>query len=119
LNAQDVDLGRSEPPYIEATATMPSKLLRDAEKRCDMVRELSEKSEANYRVLSMKVMEQWQASIKKDKTFLKELLRHKTVAFTVKTDGTIEIHGVDEADVPAKLAPARSKRRSARSTANQ
>jgi hypothetical protein len=113
LNAQDVNPGGPEPPCVEATVTMPAKLMNNHEKRCDMVRELSEKSNMNYRLLAMKIMEHLQAQNKKDKSFLKELLRHKSVAFTVKTDGTIAVQGADEADDQAK--PARAKGRTAKS----
>jgi hypothetical protein len=94
LQAQDI--GRSEPPYVEATVTMPTKQLTNAEKRVDMVSALADKSEMNYRLLSLTIMEKWQASIKKDKGFLKNLMKYKTAAFTVHKDGTIEIKGVDD-----------------------
>jgi len=94
LQAQDV--GRSDPPYVEATATMPLKFINNAEKRCGMVSDLAEKSEMNYRLLALKVMEKWQSSIKKDKVFLKNLRKYKTVAFTVHKDGSIEIKGVED-----------------------
>ena len=95
LQAQQ-DIGRSEPPYVEATVTMPTKLLNNAEKRCDMVSDLAEKSEMNYRLLSLKIMEKWQASIKKEKGFLKNLMKYKTVSFTVQKDGSIVISGVED-----------------------
>jgi hypothetical protein len=117
LKAQDIDLGRSEPPYVEATVTMPAKFMSNAEKRCDMVRELSEKCEMNYRLLGGRMMQHWQAQIKKDKTFVKDLLRYKTVAFTVKEDGTIEIKGVEEEEKPAK--PAKTKGRAVKGRSNQ
>lgn len=94
LHAQG--LGRSEPPYVEATATMPFKLINNAEKRCDMVSDLAEKSEMNYRLLALRVMEKWQSSMKADKDFLKNLRQYKTVAFTVHKDGSIAISGVED-----------------------
>lgn len=99
LHAQD--LGRSGPPYVEATVTMPAKLMKNAEKRCEMVSELAEKSEMNYRLLGMKIMEKWQASIKSDKDFLKNLMQYKAVAFTVRKDGSIVIKGVEDSSKKA------------------
>jgi hypothetical protein len=99
LHAQD-DIGRSEPPYVEATVTMPFKLINNKEKRCDMVSDLAEKSEMNYRLLGMKILEEWQSLIKSDKEFLKNLRQHKKVAFTVHKDGSIAIKGVDDAPGP-------------------
>jgi hypothetical protein len=94
LSAQDI--GRSEPPYVEATVTMPTKLINNAEKRCDMVNDLAEKSEMNYRLLGLKIMEKWRSSIKKDKDFARNLMKFKTAAFTVHKDGSIVIEGVEE-----------------------
>lgn len=93
--AQEIDIGRAEPPYVEAKVAMPTKFMQNAEKRRAMVDDLAGKSQMNYRLLGMKIMEQWQASIKKDKTFLHEMMQHPSVAFTVKKDGTILIEGVD------------------------
>ncbi len=107
LHAQD--LGLSGPPYVESTVTIPTKLLNDGEKRCDMVSDLAEKSEMNYRLLAMKIMEKWQDSMKKDKNFLKDLKQCKKVAFTVHEDGSIEIKGVED--------PAGKKRSSKGSSA--
>ena len=90
------DIGRSEPPYVEATATMPFRLITNPEKRPDMVADLAEKSEMNYRLLALKIMEKWQASIRGDKDFLKNLRQYKMVAFTVHKDGSIEIKGVED-----------------------
>ena len=104
LHAQDLNLGRSGPPYIEATVTMPTKLMKNAEKRCDMVSDLAEKSEMNYRVLAMKIMEKWQSSIKNDKDFLKNLMQYKKVSFTVRKDGSIVIKGVADPPPDAKAA---------------
>ncbi|MGO9112064.1 MAG: hypothetical protein ACLP9L_22795 [Thermoguttaceae bacterium] len=83
---------------------MPSKFINNAEKRRDMVSDLAEKSEMNYRLLAMKVMEKWQSSIKNDKSFIKKLRQYKTVAFTVHKDGSIEIKGVE--DTPASESKA-------------
>ena len=74
---------------------MPTKLITNVEKRVDMVTDLAEKSEMNYRLLAMKIMEKWQSSIKNEKEFLKNLRQYKTVSFTVKKDGSIEIKGVE------------------------
>ena len=93
LSAQDI--GRAEPPYVEATVTMPTRLMQNAEKRCTMVEDLADKSQMNYRLLGMKIMEQWQASIKKDKAFLHEMMKHDKLSFTVKKDGSIVIEGVE------------------------
>ena len=90
------DLGNSGPPYVEATETMPTKQINNPEKRCDMVTALAEKSQMNYRVLAMKIMEKWQTSIKSDKTFLKSIYKYKTISFTVHKDGSIEIKGVED-----------------------
>ncbi len=83
LYAQDLALGRTEPPYVEGTVTMPTRLIYNAEKRADMVADLAEKSEMNYRLLALKVMEKWQSSIRSDKEFLKNIRKCKTVSFTV------------------------------------
>jgi len=82
-----------------------------------MVSELAEKSGMNYRVLAMKVMEKWQSSIKNDKTFLKDVTRGKTIEFTMKKDGSLEIRGTDS-DIRnkkpdranGKMKPSRNKR---------
>jgi hypothetical protein len=108
LHAQGTDVGRSDPPYVDATVTMPTKFLNDKEKRLDMVSDLAEKSEMNYRLLGMKVMEKWQSSIKADKSFLKNIMKFKKVAFTVQTDGNIVIKGID--DKPAADKPATDKK---------
>jgi hypothetical protein len=91
---------------------MPFKLINNAEKRCDMVSDLAEKSEMNYRLLAMKVMEKWQSSIKNDKEFLKNLRQCKKVSFTVKKDGAIEIKGVEDpppADKKASKSDGKKK----------
>lgn len=93
LNAQDIVPGESE--IVEASVSIPTRFLNNPEKRCDMVNELAEKSGMNYRLLAMKLMEKWQASIKKDKTFFKETMRHDLVEFSVKKGGAIEIQGKD------------------------
>jgi hypothetical protein len=112
MHAQDI--GRSEPPYVEATATMPFRFINNKEKRCDMVSDLAEKSEMNYRLLGMKIMERWQSSIKSDKEFLKNLRQYKTVSFTVHKDGSIAIKGVD--DAPASDGKTRKKAAAKRSS---
>jgi hypothetical protein len=89
------DLGRAEPPFVEATTSMPVRWLGNPEKRADMVRDLSEKSEMNYRLLALKIMEQWQNSMKSQKTFMKDLMQHRLAAFTVKKNGEIVIEGTD------------------------
>jgi hypothetical protein len=109
------DIGRSEPPYVEATVTMPFRFINNKEKRCDMVSDLAEKSEMNYRLLGMKILEKWQSSIKNDKEFLKNLRQYKTVSFTVHKDGSIGIKGVDNA--PAPDSKARKKGSAKRSPA--
>ena len=111
LRAQGI--GRSEPPYVEAAVTMPTRLMKNAEKRCDMVSELAEKSEMNYRLLAMKVMEKWQASLKGDKDFLKNLMKYKTVSFAVRKDGSIVIKGVEDPP-PADKKATGGKKNSAR-----
>ena len=61
-----------------------------------MVADLAEKSEMNYRLLALKITEKWQSSIKRDKEFLKNLRKYKTVSFTVHEDGSIAIKGVKD-----------------------
>jgi hypothetical protein len=75
---------------------MPTKLIYNAEKRSDMVADLAEKSEMNYRLLALKIMEKWQSSIRSDKDFLKNVRKCKTVSFTVRKDGSIVIKGVED-----------------------
>lgn len=89
------DIIPSEPQIVEATVGISPRLLNNHERRCDMVSELAEKSGLNYRLLAMKVMEKWQSSVRADKTFLKEMMQHDIVEFTVKKDGSIEIQGKD------------------------
>ena len=112
LDAQDIPLGRSGPPYVEATVTMPSRLINNAEKRVDMVSDLAEKSEMNYRLLALKLGQKWQSSIRSDKEFLKKLRQAKTVAFTVKENGSIVIEPVEdkpETDAKANKPDGREK----------
>ena len=89
---------------------MPIKLLNDAEKRCDMVSELADKSEMNYRQLALKIGEKWQNSVRTDKEFLKNLMQYKTVSFTVKKDGSIVIQGVEDKPADAKQAKSGGKK---------
>jgi hypothetical protein len=98
----DIVIGRSDPPFVEATVTIPIKVIGDMEKRADMVSDLAEKSEMNYRLLGMKITEKWQSSVRADKTFLKNLRQYKKVAFTVHEDGSIKIQGVEEIKPPDK-----------------
>ena len=115
LQAQDViadvipDVGRSDPPFVEATATMPMKFINDKEKRCDMVSVLAAKSEMNYRLLAMKIDEKWQKSIKSEKNFLRNLRQYKTISFSVHKDGSITIRGVEDSKInksSGKKAPS-------------
>ena len=108
LHAQDI--GRTEPPYLEATATMPFRWINNGEKRADMVADLAEKSEMNYRLLALKIMEKWQSSIKNDKDFLKNLRQFKTVSFTVHKDGSIAIQGVEDTDASGKAGKSGGKK---------
>jgi len=108
LHAQD--LGRSDPPYVEASVTMPFKFINNAEKRSDMVADLAEKSEMNYRLLALKIMEKWHSSIKNDKGFLKDLRKCKTVSFAVRKDGSIEIKGVENTSASDKAMKSGGKK---------
>ena len=111
LHAQDIPLGRSEPPYVEATVTMPMKLINNPEKRSDMVSDLAEKSEMNYRLLALKIGEKWVSSVRNDKEFLKNLRQYKTVSFTVKENGSIVIKGVEGKTVAdAKSSKSKGKK---------
>lgn len=114
LEAQDIPLGRSEPPYVEATVTMPTKLINNPEKRADMVSDLAEKSEMNYRLLALKIGQKWQSSIRGDKEFLKNVRQAKSVAFTVKENGSIVIAPVEDkpdTDAKANKSDGREKRK--------
>jgi hypothetical protein len=88
-------IGSAEPPFTPATSKIAVKLLNNGEKRCDMAQDLADKSGMNYRLLGMKIMEQWQNSIRKDRTFIRNLQQYKFVEFGVKEDGTITIQGVE------------------------
>ena len=76
-----------------------------------MVADLAEKSEMNYRLLALKVMEKWQSSIKKDKEFLKNIRKCKTVSFTVRKDGSIVIKGVEDTAAPNSKQGSRAVRK--------
>ena len=108
LHAQD--LGRSDPPYVEASVTMPFKFINNAEKRADMVADLAEKSEMNYRLLALKIMEKWHSSVKSDKGFLKDLRKCKTVSFSVSKDGSIVIKGVEDTSASDKAKKSGGKK---------
>ena len=90
------DIGQSEPPYTEATVSMPVKQLKDGEKRCEVMQDLADQSGMNYRLLCMRFAEKWQNTIKQDKTFLKNLQKCKTIEFTVKKDGRLIIEGKED-----------------------
>ena len=106
LQAKDDDIviGRGEPPFVEATVSMPVRALNNGEKFADMAGDLAEKSEMNYRLLVLKIGEKWQSSIKADKNFLKNLHQHKKVSFTVHEDGSIGIQGMEEIKPPEKAS---------------
>ncbi len=89
---------------------MPFRWINNGEKRADMVADLAEKSEMNYRLLALKIMEKWQSSIKNDKDFLKNLRQFKTVSFTVHKDGSIAIQGVEDADASRKAGKSGGKK---------
>ena len=97
---EDLNLGRTEPPYVEATAIIPTKLIYVPEKRAGMVADLAEKSEMNYRLLALKIMEKWQSLIRSDKEFLKNIRKCKTVSFMVHEDGSIAIKGIEDTAAP-------------------
>ena len=82
-----------DPPFTPASVEISRKLLNDHEKRCDMIQDLADKSEMNYRYLAMKVMEKWQLLIK-DKTFVTNFKKSKTVKFSVSEKGSIGIQPV-------------------------
>ena len=89
---------------------MPFRWINNGEKRADMVANLAEKSEMNYRLLALKIMEKWQSSIKNNKDFLKNLRQFKTVSFTVHKDGSIAIQGVEDTDASGKAGKSGGKK---------
>jgi len=102
VSGQAVNLGRDEPPYLAASVSVSPKVLANAEQRCDMVRDLSEKCDMNYRLLGMRIMEEWQKTICQDKTFLRTIQQSKSVTFSVDEDGKIDIKGVPKEKTKAK-----------------
>jgi hypothetical protein len=91
LYAQDDGIGRVEPPFIPASLEVITKSIGNLQSRCEAVRQLSEKTEMNYRLLGMKMMEAWQANVKKDKGFISKINQSKSIIFTVDKDGNVDI----------------------------